>query len=72
MNTKAAKLLRFETRYHPTMPRKYYWHTVKVQRPNKDGGMRNVERSILMLEDSDPRILYKEAKKEYYANGASK
>ena len=60
MNTKTAKRLRREARYHPSMPRKYI--RVEVKKRLQNG--KTVIRYIEMLEDSDPRTLYKELKRE--------
>jgi hypothetical protein len=64
MNTKTAKRLRRESRYHPDMPRQY--HTVNKSRKIKDVKTREMKLGTQELIDSDPRVLYKELKREYY------
>lgn len=66
MNTKTAKRLRKEARYHPTMAREY--HTVNKSRKFKDVKTRQMKQGTQELLDSDPRVLYKELKKEHYEN----
>lgn len=76
MNTKIAKRLRKESNYHPSQPREYT--TINKSRKTKtkrlklgQGQFREVSTGQLKdgtreLVDSDPRVLYKELKKEYY------
>lgn len=73
MNCTQAKRIRREANYHPSMPRKYNWAQFPVQRPARDkkgqlsGGMRTFQASVLELDTADPRSLYQELKKEFYA-----
>lgn len=67
MNGRQAKRLRKENNYKPCMPRQYVWRTVTCERPMKDGGMGKIKKQILELHDADRRVIYQEAKKEFYA-----
>lgn len=67
MNTKTAKRLRREARYHPSMPRKYMLEITPKMEILKNGQVIKVEKRTRVLADDDPRVLYNELKKEYYA-----
>lgn len=80
MNAKTAKRLRREARYHPAMKREYVTITGDAKRvllPEEIKLVKGIPtkmpaRSLMCatswieLKESDPRVLYKELKKEYY------
>lgn len=75
MNAKTAKRLRKEARYHPSMKRTYreivYKRPVNYIKGGKVVRTEMKEMVTKVLDDSDPRTLYKELKKEYKENERS-
>jgi len=67
MNVKTAKRLRRESNYHPSMPRRYVWFEGKKE-TRVAGRVMYEKTQCLELHEADPRSLYQELKKEYYAS----
>lgn len=58
MNTRTAKRLRKEARYHPSQKREYVIINKSRKNPRSKG--------TVELADHDPRILYNQLKEEHY------
>ena len=69
MNCKVAKRLRKEAGYHPSQPRTYVG-TNETRKYFHDKSGKRIDYTVQSqeLHDGDPRSLYKELKKEYYAS----